>query len=165
MTIVGGRGRGGRGGRGRRGITPEDEENSDSEGWCLEYGLPAIAGTASAAALAAAAAAAAAAGGSAGIAAAAAAAGGGNVSRGVPGKVCCECGATQTPQWREGPMGESCYRHAREWKQSAVGARQQQAALHGHVTLQEQDPWYPLVACLQCSSLLLLAANACQPVP
>eukprot|EP00879_Flechtneria_rotunda_P001503 GHRR01001660.1.p1 GENE.GHRR01001660.1~~GHRR01001660.1.p1 ORF type:complete len:1310 (+),score=607.85 GHRR01001660.1:230-4159(+) len=24
---------------------------------------------------------------------------------GVPGKVCCECGATQTPQWREGPQG------------------------------------------------------------
>jgi hypothetical protein len=26
--------------------------------------------------------------------------------RGIPGKVCCECGATQTPQWREGPQGE-----------------------------------------------------------
>lgn len=40
-------------------------------------------------------------------AAAAAAGGGGNHSvRGVPGKVCCECGATQTPQWREGPLGK-----------------------------------------------------------
>ncbi len=28
--------------------------------------------------------------------------------RGVPGKVCCECGATQTPQWREGPQGACC---------------------------------------------------------
>lgn len=48
--------------------------------------------------------------------AAAAAAGGGNVSRGVPGKVCCECGATQTPQWREGPMGESSYCQVRQLK-------------------------------------------------
>jgi hypothetical protein len=47
------------------------------------------------------------------VAAAAAAAGagtgGGSGVRGIPGKVCCECGATQTPQWREGPQGElSC---------------------------------------------------------
>jgi hypothetical protein len=40
-------------------------------------------------------------------AAAGAAAGGGSGVRGIPGKVCCECGATQTPQWREGPQGES----------------------------------------------------------
>jgi hypothetical protein len=44
------------------------------------------------------------------VAAAAAAAGSGaagsNGIRGIPGKVCCECGATQTPQWREGPQGE-----------------------------------------------------------
>ena len=26
-------------------------------------------------------------------------------SGGTPGKVCVECGATQTPQWREGPAG------------------------------------------------------------
>lgn len=26
--------------------------------------------------------------------------------RGVPGKVCAECAATQTPQWREGPTGK-----------------------------------------------------------
>ncbi|WIA14550.1 hypothetical protein OEZ85_003067 [Tetradesmus obliquus] len=38
-------------------------------------------------------------------AAAAGAAAGGNGIRGIPGKVCCECGATQTPQWREGPQG------------------------------------------------------------
>ncbi|KAI8470082.1 MAG: hypothetical protein J3K34DRAFT_521647 [Monoraphidium minutum] len=31
--------------------------------------------------------------------------GGGGGARGVPGKVCFECGATQTPQWREGPVG------------------------------------------------------------
>lgn len=41
------------------------------------------------------------------VAAAAAAAGNGSSGpRGIPGKVCCECGATQTPQWREGPLGE-----------------------------------------------------------
>ncbi|KAF6265750.1 hypothetical protein COO60DRAFT_1623835 [Scenedesmus sp. NREL 46B-D3] len=34
-----------------------------------------------------------------------AAAGGSSGGRGIPGKVCCECGATQTPQWREGPQG------------------------------------------------------------
>jgi hypothetical protein len=41
-------------------------------------------------------------------AASAAAAAGGPISyqrSGIPGKVCCECGATQTPQWREGPKG------------------------------------------------------------
>ena len=27
--------------------------------------------------------------------------------QGVPGKQCVECGATATPQWREGPHGES----------------------------------------------------------
>lgn len=32
--------------------------------------------------------------------------GGGYARAGIPGKVCCECGATQTPQWREGPKGE-----------------------------------------------------------
>lgn len=43
------------------------------------------------------------------VAAAAAAAGASNNGssvRGIPGKVCCECGATQTPQWREGPLGK-----------------------------------------------------------
>lgn len=39
-------------------------------------------------------------------AAVAASSAGGYQRPGIPGKVCCECGATQTPQWREGPKGE-----------------------------------------------------------
>lgn len=30
---------------------------------------------------------------------------------GIPGKVCCECSATQTPQWREGPKGKEALKH------------------------------------------------------
>jgi hypothetical protein len=30
-----------------------------------------------------------------------------NAGKGIPGKICAECGATQTPQWREGPLGAS----------------------------------------------------------
>lgn len=51
-------------------------------------------------------AAAAAAAGSAAAVAAAAGSFGGSHRPGIPGKVCCECGATATPQWREGPKGE-----------------------------------------------------------
>ena len=28
-----------------------------------------------------------------------------NAGKGIPGKICAECGAMQTPQWREGPLG------------------------------------------------------------
>jgi hypothetical protein len=28
---------------------------------------------------------------------------------GIPGQICCECKTTDTPQWREGPSGESSW--------------------------------------------------------
>jgi hypothetical protein len=54
-------------------------------------------------------AAAAAAAGTAAAVAAAAGGFGGSCRPGIPGKVCCECGATTTPQWREGPKGEGAW--------------------------------------------------------
>jgi len=69
------------------------------------------------------------------LSAATTAASGGNSSgyqrSGIPGKVCCECGATQTPQWREGPKGKGCRQAVHEVMMGVAGISD--AALPGCV--------------------------------
>lgn len=87
------------------------------------------------------------------LSAATTAASGGNSSgyqrSGIPGKVCCECGATQTPQWREGPKGE-------DWQAGSAG---------GHLVVGISGIALPVVSSIMrcCYTLTKRKLDSCSP--